>query len=533
MNRSTLAPASAAIFLALLSACAPAPVGDALDAGAAAAREPLSEEEAAQEQAALSDPAAQLAWDNDDFEPEVNRSFSADGEKRSLPLGSVGAAKSYYAQWKGESSDDRLGISVAAAGDLNGDGLTDIVAGSLYGSGTATGDGAAYMERGPFTAGDSNIGGAKGRYYTPSASAKSLMIVGGGGDVDNDGNDDFILGANTVSTAKTRAGAAYLVMNYTRGKQTMPITTGGFTFSGEKANDLAGTAVDIIGDVNGDNYADVIVTATGDDVGGADAGAAYVILGPVTADVGLADANVKLAGQAASDQLGTRANGVGDTDGDGNDDFIVSSRNESSNGSGAGAVYLFTSVTDGVDASVSTAAAKLQGEVPGDNLGNQIDHAGDVNNDGYDDFIVGSINYDGVGAAYLIQGPVSGTSIVSSAAAITFIGNLNGDQFGSGMTAGDVDGDGNRDVIVSANREGVADNGAVYVFLNPASGTLYAYDADTRIVGTGAGDYLGSWLDFAEDTNRSGTDMIIVGASGRGQTTSEKDKGAVYLFDVP
>ena len=131
----------------------------------------------------------------------------------------------------------------------------------------------------------------------------------------------------------------------------------------------------------------------------------------------------------------------------------------------------------------------------------------------------------------LIQGPVSGTSLVNTAAAITFIGNLNGDQFGSGMTAGDVDGDGARDVIISANREGVADNGAVYVFLNPASGTLYAFDADTRIVGTGAGDYLGSWLDFAEDTNRSGTDMIIVGASGRGQTTSEKDKGAVEFDD--
>ena len=71
MHRSTLAPASAVIFLALLSACAPAPVGDALDAGAAAGREPVSEEEAAQEQAALDDPAAQLVWDNDDFEPEV------------------------------------------------------------------------------------------------------------------------------------------------------------------------------------------------------------------------------------------------------------------------------------------------------------------------------------------------------------------------------------------------------------------------------------------------------------------------------
>jgi hypothetical protein len=66
-----------------------------------------------------------------------------------------------------------------------------------------------------------------------------------------------------------------------------------------------------------------------------------------------------------------------------------------------------------------------------------------------------------------------------------------------------------------------------------AAGQVAAQPLQYGFVGTGAGDYLGSWLDFAEDTNRSGTDMIIVGASGRGQTTSEKDKGAVYLFDVP
>lgn len=467
-------------------------------------------------------------WDDPDYLPEIDRDFTEDAVPRALPLGSTGAHTVAYSIMKGETADDRAGISLANVGDLNNDGYNDLVIGSVYGA-TSSGDGAAYMDRAPFTAGSVNLGSSKGRYYTPTGSAKSLMIVGGGGDTDGDNQDDFMIGANTETVGTmSRAGAAYLVTAYVRGKQDLTTpATGIYRFTGEKANDQAGTAVDVVGDMNGDGNADVVVTAPYNDTGAADAGAVYIQFGPVTADVALSAASVKLTGETASDQTGVRAVGVGDTDGDGSADLAIGSRQA---GSGAGAVYIVTSVTAGT-ASLSTATAKLTGGAAGDNAGNQLNNAGDVNGDGYDDVLVGALNYDAVGAAFLVLGPMSGTSSLDNAET-TIIGLSTQDQFGSGLAAGDMDGDGSSDIAVAANRDGVADNGSVYVFLSPASGVLYAFDADTRIVGTGSGDYFGSWMDFVPDTDVRGTDMLVVGASGRGSSGAQADKGAVYLFDL-
>ncbi|MCB9758266.1 MAG: FG-GAP repeat protein [Alphaproteobacteria bacterium] len=463
-------------------------------------------------------------WDDPANAPDVDRDFTEDGRVRTIPLGSNGVLSTYHAIWKGEDGGDRAGIGVAAAGDVNGDGRGDLLVGSI-GSG---GDGITYMNRSPFGTGELNLGASKGRYYG-TTGANAGKAIAGGGDVDNNGQDDFIIGASKDATAYTNAGAAYLVSNYTRGKNYLP--TGATTLLGDGYYDYFGWAVDVASDLNGDGNSDLLVTAPYWDVSTASQeGATFLFYGPLTADVTAADANAYFVGEASNDLFGTRVLDVGDTDGDGNDDFMVSTRYEDSAGTNAGAVYLFTTWSDGENLA-SSATAKITGEFDDDNAGNQIAAAGDVNGDGFNDFLVGALGNIGTGAAYLVLGPMSGTSSLSSAETY-FTGQLSGDQFGSSMIAGDIDGDGTVDVVVGANRQGTDNRGAFYVFMNPGAGNISAFNAEIKVIATAADDYLGSWMDLALDTDFDGTDTLIVGASGRGQG-GLTEKGVAYLFEVP
>ncbi|MED5371616.1 MAG: integrin alpha [Myxococcota bacterium] len=469
---------------------------------------------------------ASLQWDDPSYRPDVDR-WAPNGTPVSIPLGSTNAFNVTDATWKGESDNDQLGISVAAVGDLNADGLEDMAMGSLWASGTAEGDGAAYMNRASYKDGNYRADASKGRWYGESGSAAGEQVAGGG-DVDGDGQDDFLIGAKTHEHAtdawKTKAGAAWLVFGFDRGKNTLP--SGATMLEGTKAYEFAGVGVDIAGDLNGDGYADILVGASGADTNGAESGCVYIINGPVTADMSLADADGEVGGENAGDGIGSRVVGLGDIDGDGIDDFAVGARNEGSNGENAGAVYVITSGT--LPATVADADIILRGNKEDSNGGSALSEAGDLDGDGTADYLVGALGHNGFGAAYVMQGSVTSGKLGEVAYA-RFTGQLAGDQFGSSLTSGDVDGDGNEDVVVGANRQGTNDRGAVYVFAGPVSGSVQAYEAASKISGVAASDYFGSSVDFAENTRVDGKDSLIVGASARGTT----DKGAVYFFLVP
>jgi hypothetical protein len=123
---------------------------------------------------------------------------------------------------------------------------------------------------------------------------------------------------------------------------------------------------------------------------------------------------------------------------------------------------------------------------------------------------------------------VSGESTLEGTYSYKFTGQNDGDQFGSGMLAYDVDGSGDLDIVIGANRQGSGDRGAVYVFLDPTTGTTPAYAADSKIVGMAGGDYFGGGLQVLEDVDASGTDVLAVGSTRRGSA----DKGAVFLFSL-
>ena len=106
---------------------------------------------------------------------------------------------------------------------------------------------------------------------------------------------------------------------------------------GEAADDAAGSSVAGAGDVDGDGLADVLVGARDNDAGGTSAGAAYLLYGPLSGQVGLASADARLLGEGSLARAGAAVAGAGDVDGDGAPDLLVGAPGQ---GDAAGAAYL-------------------------------------------------------------------------------------------------------------------------------------------------------------------------------------------------
>ncbi|MCB9796993.1 MAG: FG-GAP repeat protein [Alphaproteobacteria bacterium] len=445
----------------------------------------------------------------------------------------IGASASWYARWRGESASDRFGICVVDGGDFNGDGDHDIMLGSLWGSGSASGDGAAFSIFGPANGVAAQTTGMSLRLMG-SNSSKAGQVIGAGGDVTGDGQDDLIAGAVADSTIASNAGAAYVVAGGINGEN--DFSSVGMQFTGLASGDRVGQAVDIMGDLNNDGVADIGITGSGvNDTTNfiSDAGAAYLFYGPITAGASVSDADVTIYGNVASQQLGTRISGIGDHDGDGIDDMVVTARYDATNGTDAGAAFIFTSEADAT--TVADADATILGTDDNDALGNQInDSPFDINQDGFNDLLIGALGAgaEGKGEAYVFYGPLSGT-VAATDADIRFFGQQIGDQFGASLAAGDMDEDGDVDIFVGANRQTTIDRGAGYIYLDPAPGVISGSDADVIIWGSATNAYFGSWAAVVPGTDASdGGDLLVVGESNRGNG-SFPQRGIVYLFSLP
>jgi len=221
--------------------------------------------------------------------------------------------------------------------DVNGDGKDDLLVGDPTDAGGGAGAGAAWLVYGPLT-GAVALDRAADVAFEGFTAGQGVGSAVAAGDVDGDGYKDVAVGASMDGTAAAEAGAVYLAFGRFSGD--VDLAAAEVVLTGEGEGDHAGASL-AFGDFDGNGVIDLIVGASGDDEGGEDAGAAYVLYGPVAAGGSLSVADAKLVGEDADDRAGAAVGVAGDIDGDGNDDLFVSAPGDDEGGSGAGAIYLF------------------------------------------------------------------------------------------------------------------------------------------------------------------------------------------------
>ncbi|MFH1194775.1 MAG: FG-GAP-like repeat-containing protein [bacterium] len=403
-----------------------------------------------------------------------------------------------------------LGVSVSSAGDINGDGYSDVIVGEYGHDNTATNEGAAYIYYG----GASMDNTADVHLYGFSDSDYFGVAVSGGGDVNGDGFDDVVIGAHYNDAGGSNAGRAYIFFGGT-GISGIPNKI----LTGEAENDNFGYAAAFGGDVNGDGYDDVLIGAYKNDNNGTDCGRAYLYLSSLT---GNDIPDEFFTGSVEYDHLGSSVSSAGDVNGDGFDDIIIGAPNKDYSTTETGKAYIYFG-GEGMD---NLADITLTGVNAFDVFGSSVAGAGDLNGDGYDDVIVGAPGFDYTGTddgrAYIFYGSTSMNSTVD----VTLTGETAGDKFGTAVsTAGDVNGDGFYDVIVGArgfDDGSIFSAGRAYIYLG---GSSMNNVADVTTTGSGGADGLGGLVATAGDVNGDGYDDIIVGA-----TESASGPGYAYVL---
>jgi Ca2+-binding RTX toxin-like protein len=392
----------------------------------------------------------------------------------------------------GIAAGDQLGSSVNNAGDVNGDGIDDIIIGSNRSDGADRSDpnsitpGRSFVvfgKRTPFTSNleVSTLNGSNGFAINGIATGDRLgAAVSSAGDVNGDGIDDIIVGARFADPNGNESGQSYVVFGSSNGfaASLNPSTlngSNGFKINGINANDRSGYSVSAAGDVNGDGLDDIIVGAYFADPNGNESGQSYVVFGKrggfsSNFELSTLDGNngFILNGVVAGDRSGITVGKAGDINGDGIDDVIVGAYVASPNGSISGQSYVVFGKRSGFNRTLElstlngTNGFTINGSAAGDISGIDVGSAGDVNGDGLDDLIVGAAyaSPNGVsraGQSYIVFGNRNGFGSTLELSALNGVNGfrINGFVEGSisGLAAsgaGDINGDGFDDIIIGA-----------------------------------------------------------------------------------
>jgi len=339
-------------------------------------------------------------------------------------------------------------------------------------------------------------------------------------------------------------GLPALALRYTN--DTNLANTNDGKYDGEVAGDWAGWFTSIAGDLNGDGYEDLLVSAPFWDQGATTKGKVYVMFGKgsgwsMIGDLGMADASY--IGLPLNDYGKTLA-GVGDVNGDGFDDILIGAKGNDEVGTNAGKVYLLY----GKQTGWATSGASIETTNNGSFRGNKTDDmagvwlagAGDVNGDGYHDFLIAAARNDDAGSnagtTYLFFGMPGGFSDNTSVRDADFkiYGEAVDDNSGMRLDGvGDVNGDGYDDIVIGAahNDDGGSNAGKSYLILGKADDwgkSMNLRNADASFIGEGPGEFSATSIAGAGDLNGDSLDDFIIGATKNdGNGTAQ---GKVYVI---
>ncbi|WP_233260963.1 S-layer family protein [Limnohabitans sp. WS1] len=480
--------------------------------------------------------------------------FGGSGNVMPLNLTSLSAGTSSAGfMIQGVNPLDTSGWSVSAAGDLNGDGLADLIIGAQA---TATTPGRSYVVYGKTDSAVVSLvdiltaTSSAGFVINGTAGDQAGYSVSGAGDVNGDGLADFIVGRPRIeSTAPTVSGQSYVVFGKTDNSP-LNLTaigganSGGYVINGEAVGDQMGTYVSNAGDVNGDGLSDVIVN-TGVN------GKSYVVFGQTASTaINLSAVAGGTGGFAITGMSGgeIKTSNAGDVNGDGLADVIVSAPllNGVAAFSGRSYVVFGKTGTTAVNVSSLSASSNTNGfviDAPGTNevLGSSVSYAGDINGDGLADLIVGSRGTD-KGRVYVVYGKTDGTAVSGSAVAagsggFVINGQSAGDQLGKAVSyAGDINGDGYDDLLVTAPNANT-NFGKTYIvyggsqFISGSIATGSGTAGDEYVAGTNGNDTLTGGGGTDRFNAGRGNDTIVLQASDVTNLANTTVGGAKAMVD--
>lgn len=445
-------------------------------------------------------------------------------------------------------------------GDVNGDGIADVIVGAEGNSAGGAGAGAVYI-----------FFGGGGLLAKKSASEADVEIIGVNGaalgksiasvvDFNGDGVSDFVVGAqgHAEEGSNAQTGGAFIFLGRRASEPTFPrqmtvsdanVKLIGGTFS------QFGSTVAHAGDVNGDGLSDVIVMAPGDSEGGNGAGAVFLFLGNSNPPsvINVSNADMKIIGRPFGSLGFSGIDHSGDINGDGFSDLIVGSFTHPGAASSPGAAFIIfgkrrEELPLKINLGLNEADIKLTGEAANDRFGVSVASVGDFNGDGISDVIVGAdahLSASGSrGAAYLFFGgpdllnrTTAGGELNARDANVKFEGDIS--TFGGTVYhSGDLNGDGLSDVIVGTARSTGGQRSAIHFFsgrslLATEKTIITAAEANARINGNVGGSTSSSLSSVSTgDVNQDTISDMIIG-SGDDKAADTGGAGALFLVLGP
>ena len=302
--------------------------------------------------------------------------------------------------------DDRFGSAVAELGDLNNDGILDIAVGAPLDDDGGDNRGAVWIlflnNDGTVQAATKISDGILGIFDDLEDNANFGTAVANIGDLNNDRIPEIAVGAPLTDDGGGDRGAIWILSLAGDGSvlagQKVSDTDGGFAGT-LRDGDFFGTSVAGIGDIDADGIEDIAVGAVGDDDGGPDRGAVWILLmnadGSVRSETKLSETSGNFnGGLDDNDHFGSSVTGIGDSNGDGINDIAAGAERDDDGGSDRGAIWILFLERDGEIISkskISSAAGNFAGPLQnGDLFGSALADPGDLDRDGIADIVVGA-----------------------------------------------------------------------------------------------------------------------------------------------